>query len=194
MAAQALMPSTTVATPSSATTSPDAPLASTLTPPGMTPEMTAAAHASPASQMAPALLNLTTSSTGTQRMTLRLEPEELGTVQVRIDRPADAPAHVDISVSRPETLTLMLRDQTQLQHTLDQAGVPAEGRTISVHLTGQDADRLSRQGGGSGNPGTYDQTPRYGSRARNATDPDGDTSLSSPTPMRWQRVGLDITA
>jgi flagellar hook-length control protein FliK len=160
----------------------------------MTSGTTAAAHASPASQMAPALLNLATSSTGTQRLTLRLEPEELGTVQVRIDRPADAPAHVDISVSRPETLTLMLRDQAQLQHTLDQAGVPAEGRTISFHLAGQDADSLSRQGGGFGHAATYDQTPRYGTRARNTTDSDGDTSLSSPTPMRWQRVGLDITA
>ncbi len=36
-------------------------------------------------------------------MTLRLDPADLGIVQVRIDRPADAPAHVEVSVSRPET-------------------------------------------------------------------------------------------
>jgi hypothetical protein len=127
-------------------------------------------------------------------MTLRLDPADLGIVQVRIDRPADAPAHVEVSVSRPETLTLMLRDQAQLQHTLDQAGVPAEGRTMSFHLTGQDADNMSRQMGG------FDRTPsnghaaRAGSGASDGTE-SGDTAPPpSPNPMRWQRVGLDITA
>jgi flagellar hook-length control protein FliK len=153
-----------------------------------------AAHASPVGQVAPALLTLATSATGTQRLTLRLEPAGLGTVQVRIDRPADAPAHVDIGVSRPETLTLMLRDQTQLQHTLDQAGVPAEGRTISFHLTGQDADSQSRQAGGFGQAASDGQTTRNGSAARNATDPDDNVKLASPVPPRWRRVGLDITA
>jgi flagellar hook-length control protein FliK len=184
--AQALTPST-VATPSiAAATAPATPLATTL--------MTPAAHASPASQLAPALLSLSTSTGGTQHLTLRLEPDELGTVQVRIDRPTEAPVHVDISVSRPETLTLMLRDQTQLQHALDQAGVPAEGRTMSFHLAGQDADSLSRQAGGFGQSATYGQTPRNGAPARDTIDPDDATSLASPTPMRWQRVGLDITA
>jgi flagellar hook-length control protein FliK len=153
-----------------------------------------AAHASPVSQVAPALMTLATSATGTQRLMLRLDPADLGTVEVRIDRPADAPAHVDIGVSRPETLTLMLRDQTQLQHTLDQAGVPAEGRTISFHLTGQDADSQSRQAGGFGQSASDHQTTRNGSAARDATDPDENVKLASPVPLHWQRVGLDITA
>jgi len=140
------------------------------------------------------LMTLATPSTGTQRLTLRLEPAELGTVQVRIDRPADAPAHVDIGVSRPETLTLMLRDQAQLQHTLDQAGVPAEGRTLSFHLTGQDPDSLSRQAGGFGQAASDGQTTRNGVPARDAAGPDEDLKLASPVPLRWQRAGLDITA
>jgi flagellar hook-length control protein FliK len=127
-------------------------------------------------------------------MTLRLDPADLGTVQVSITRPPDAAAHVDISVSRPETLTLMLRDQTQLQHTLDQAGVPAEGRTMSFHLTNQDSDSQSRQMGGFDRSGTDGQPTRSGSRASNEPDA-GDTAPPAFSgPMRWQRAGLDITA
>ena len=182
VAAQALTPPA-AATPSIA----DAPTQA----PSLT---TPAAHTSPASQVAPALLSLATSTAGTQRLTLRLEPAELGTVQVRIDRPAEAPARVQISVSRPETLTLMLRDQAQLQHTLDQAGVPAEGRTVSFQFTGQDADSLSRQAGGFGHSAANGQTPRNGATAGDAAKPDDDVKLPSPSPLRWQRVGLDITA
>jgi hypothetical protein len=65
---------------------------------------------------------------------------------------------------------------------------------MSFHLAGQDADSLSRQAGGFGQSATYGQTPRNGAPARDTIDPDDATSLASPTPMRWQRVGLDITA
>ena len=153
-----------------------------------------AAHASPVTQVAPALMTLATSATGTQRLMLRLDPAGLGTVEVRIDRPADAPAHVDIGVSRPETLALMLRDQAQLQHTLDQAGVPAEGRTISFHLTGQDADSQSSQAGGFGQFASDHQTTRNGAATRGATESDETMNLTPPVPLQWQRAGLDITA
>jgi flagellar hook-length control protein FliK len=153
-----------------------------------------ATHASPVTQVAPALMTLATSATGTQRLMLRLDPAGLGTVEVRIDRPADAPAHVDIGVSRPETLALMLRDQAQLQHTLDQAGVPAEGRTISFHLTGQDADSQSSQAGGFGQFASDHQTTRNGAATRGATDSDQNVNLTPPVPLQWQRAGLDITA
>ena len=65
---------------------------------------------------------------------MRLDPPELGRVQVRIDRPTDAPARVEITVEKAETLTLLLRDQPQLQRALDQAGVPAEGRSVTFHI------------------------------------------------------------
>ncbi len=134
-------------------------------------------------------------------MTLRLEPAELGQVQIRIDRPQDAPAQVDISVQRPETLTLLLRDQPQLQRALDQAGVPADGRSLTLHIAQPDAAAPSGsshasvaagadpgQGGGNG-AGT-----RSGGQGRSgeAADPDQDDT-GAPLP-RWLHAGLDITA
>ena len=84
---------------------------------------------------------------GAQRLTVRLDPPELGQVQVRIDRPPDAPARVEITVEKPETLTLLLRDQPQLQHALDQAGVPPEGRSVTFHIASPEpASRIGERG------------------------------------------------
>ncbi len=90
--------------------------------------------AAPAAQIAPALVSLVAHADGTQRLTMRLDPPELGQVQIRIERPPDAPARVDITVEKPETLTLLLRDQPQLQRALDQAGVPPDGRSVTFHV------------------------------------------------------------
>ena len=72
---------------------------------------------------------------GTSTLTLRLQPPELGQVHIAIERPQDAPPRVEITVERSETLTLLMRDQPQLQRALDQAGVPSEGRSVTFHLT-----------------------------------------------------------
>lgn len=68
------------------------------------------------------------------QVTIRLDPAELGQVQLRIVNPGtDAPPLVEIAVERPETLRLLERDRPQLEQALDRAGIPNEGRVI--HLT-----------------------------------------------------------
>jgi flagellar hook-length control protein FliK len=94
--------------------------------------------ASPVMQVAPVLVSLARAPGGTQTLTVRLDPPELGHVQVRIERPQEAPARVEITVEKSETLTLLLRDQPQLQRALDQAGVPAEGRSVTFHVASPD--------------------------------------------------------
>jgi hypothetical protein len=134
-------------------------------------------------------------------MTLRLQPAELGQVQIRIDRPQDAPAQVEITVQRPETLTLLLRDQPQLQRALDQAGVPADGRTLTMHIATPEATASSGnanasmaagtdpgQGGGNGSGMYSGGRDRSGDAAEQDQD---DTTAPLP---QWLRVGLDITA
>jgi hypothetical protein len=161
-----------------------------------------AAAAAPTQQVAAAVVSLAGAPGGGQRMTLRLEPAELGQVQIRIDRPTDAPAQVEITVQRPETLTLLLRDQPQLQRALDQAGVPADGRGVTLHITAPESAASSGnsasssvaagadpgQGGGSGAGTRSGEQGRSGNAADQ--DPD-DTSIPLP---RWLRAGLDITA
>jgi hypothetical protein len=179
--------------PASAPTAPVAPASS----PGHTP-------ASPAAQIAPVLVSMAHAPDGAQRLTLRLDPPELGHVQIRIDRPLEAPARVEITVERPETLTLLLRDQPQLQRALDQAGVPSDGRSVTIHVAATESaarpDGGPAPSQGMGSAGTGDATygaPRQGGNpAQHETgNPDAaEVELAQVVPPGWVRGGLDITA
>jgi flagellar hook-length control protein FliK len=141
---------------------------------------------------------------GTQRLTLRLDPPELGRVEIRVDRPPEAPARVEITVERPETLTLLLRDQPQLQHALDQAGLPPDGRSVTIHVAaaepGAQPDGRHTPGQGTGSPGTGDPSRgafRQGgdpSRQAFAGSDDPEADFAPVVPPGWARAGLDITA
>ena len=82
-------------------------------------------------QIGPALVTLAKTVDGAQQMTVRLHPAELGMVQVRIERATSGLTQIDITADKPETLLALQRDQPALHRTLDQAGVPSAGRTIS---------------------------------------------------------------
>jgi hypothetical protein len=140
-------------------------------------------------------------------MTILLQPETLGQVQIHIDRPADGPARVDIAVERPETLTLLLHDQPQLQRVLDQAGVPTDGRSLTIHVAATDTSGQtggnplgagssqslagglpsSSHGGGFGGGGSRAGGGGSGSGAGHHSDPERPAA-------RWFRAGLDIMA
>ena len=166
-----------------------------------TPQDTGAPATGAGHQVSAALVSLSAGGDGTQRMTLRLEPAELGQVQIRIDRAPDAPARVDITVERPETMTLLLRDQPQLQRALDVAGVPTDGRSLTLHLATPDlvAPSAGTQGGMAANAGSG-QGGGNGSGARSGgqggTEESADTAPDDTTAAlpRWLRAGLDITA
>jgi hypothetical protein len=159
-----------------------------------------AATAGPAQQVSAAVVSLAGAPGGGQRMTLRLEPAELGQVQIRIDRPQDAPAQVEITVQRPETLTLLLRDQPQLQRALDQAGVPADGRGVTLHIAAPESPAAGNShssaaaGADPGQSGGNGAGSRSGGQGRSGDAPDADQDDTlTPLPV-WLRAGLDITA
>ena len=119
-------------------------------------------------------------------------------------------------VERPQTLLLLLRDQDQLHRALDQAGVPADGRTVSFHLAsspqptqaGSDTSRGGSQTdyGQTGfnqmgtNAGTsHGGQNQHGQSAsgRSAMRPGGEDTLAlaaGPIVPGWRRAGVDITA
>ena len=128
----------------------------------------------------------TAHSFGPQRVTIRLSPPELGNLQIRIDRPPDAPAAVEIKVQHTQTLDLLLHDQRRLHQALDQAGVPPEGRNVVFTLD---------------NPGDQQSSSRQERSGRNVfgeqtiadTEPE-QLNAASPIPVTWSQGGLDITA
>jgi flagellar hook-length control protein FliK len=159
----------------------------------------------PAAQVAPTLVQMAHAPDGAQRLTVRLEPPELGHVQVRIDRLPEAPARVEITVEKAETLTLLLRDQPQLQRALDQAGVPAEGRSITFHVASLEptprsepatAPAPSVAAGGPSDDGSHG-APRNGGQPgrQHAGASEGPDPRFTPIVLPgWVRGGLDITA
>lgn len=132
---------------------------------------------------------------GGHQITVRLDPVELGRVDVRIERAADGTASVQVLAERPETLKLLQADQAQLHRTLDSAGVPAEGRSLTLSLALPDpgagsnpqAGGFGSGSGGSGQPGGTRQD-----RAGPGTAAPLNAAASA-APV-WQRAGIDITA
>jgi flagellar basal-body rod modification protein FlgD len=157
--------------------------------------------AAPAHQVAAALVQIAHSPSGSA-VTLRLDPAELGHVQIRIERGADGTSTVHVTAERPETLRLLVADQPQLHRTLDSAGLPQEGRSLSLSLATPDtANNSATDRGTGGNTSTGSGGFNNGSgsqqggawrqdRARYAT-----ASTDTPaTHAAWLRAGVDITA
>lgn len=166
-----------------------------------------AGSASPAQQIAAPLVALASGTDRSQRLTVRLDPEALGAVQIYIERPKDGPARVEITVERAQTLSLILRDQPQLQRALDQAGIPPDGRTLQFEIAAPnpsapgDTPFLDHRPNGGSQPqagdgaGTDGDAGGSGRGPREGADEDEPAFRSMPaTAYRLLRAGLDITA
>lgn len=174
-----------------------------------------------ADQIAPAIIRLDGGPGGNQRLTIRLDPVELGQLEIRIERSDDA-TRVNVLVERPETLALLRRDQPALERALDQAGMSSDQRDIVLQLAPAEArpapeprpgpqpppDIASQTGGpggnnqGGGNPGANSaagddpgRAPRHamgrGHSGGTTAEPGTDPGQRPPD---WRRMGLDITA
>ncbi len=163
------------------------------------PSMPGEPPASVASQVGPALASFAASaahSGAPQNMVIRLDPMELGRVQVRIERSPDGSARVDLVVERPDTLLLLLRDQPHLHRALDLAGVPSADRTLQFHLTPPGAptpSAMTPQSSAEHGPGQQRPGPQRSNRP-----PHSGTvfTLDDPItrPLASRRPGVDITA
>lgn len=100
----------------------------------------------PARQVAPFAVSLALG--GDDRISLTLDPAELGRVEVEIER-RGAEQHISLRAERAETLALLQRDRGELERALASTGFggDAEGRapTLSFSLGGEGAARDQRQ-------------------------------------------------
>lgn len=107
--------------------------------------------APPVRQLAPVCIALTLGPGQAPRLIVALEPEELGRVEIRIERDAEGEAAaVQVTAARPETLALLQRDARELDRALQQAGIPLGEGALRFGLSGQ--DQPGGQGGGGGRP------------------------------------------
>ena len=110
-----------------------------------------AALGAPADQVAVKLS--ATAKEGGGKVTIRLTPEELGKVDIKMEISKDGLVRAVVAVDRPETLELLQRDAKGLERILQDAGLRTDGDSLEFDLRGdggQYAGDTQEQGAGGG--------------------------------------------
>jgi flagellar hook-length control protein FliK len=94
---------------------------------------------------------------GNSRFQIRLDPAELGRIDVQLDVDRSGNVSARMVVDRPETLDLMQRDQRALQQALQQAGLDSSRTNLEFSLR-----QNPFAGDGSGNGRQQGQPGRQG--------------------------------
>lgn len=108
----------------------------------------------PARQVLPIAIAMLVSPGGNNTLSVTLEPLELGRLEIRVGRDADG-ASLRLIAERPETLSLLARDQRDLQQGLAQSGISLNAEGIRFEMAGQDGQSRQEQ-----QPGQRGRQPR----------------------------------
>jgi flagellar hook-length control protein FliK len=112
-----------------------------------------AGHTHPATQMVAASLTRA-GKDGNSEMTLRLDPPELGNVNIRLSFTKDKTVKAHIIAEKPETYMMLQRDGHTLERALQNAGLDARSDSISFELAQGGTDfNNNGEGGGERNFG-----------------------------------------
>ncbi len=124
---------------------------------------------------------------GARSFSMQLNPEHLGSVDVRMEVDAKGKTKVAITAERPETLALLKLDSHHLVKALQDSGVAADQSSLNFSLREQSSNASSdrRSGSGSG------QTARG---ANQATPSDAQDTEIIPVRMSLSRHLYDIHA
>ena len=92
---------------------------------------------------------------GNTHFQIRLDPAELGRIDVKLDIDANGQVNARLTVERAETLDLMQRDQRGLEKALQQAGL--DGAKTNLEFSLKQNPFAQSQGGqeGQGRPGLF---------------------------------------
>lgn len=82
---------------------------------------------------------------GAQQFEIRLNPPELGRVDVRLEFTKDGQVTTHLIVERPETLDMLSKDARQLEKALSDAGVDVESEGLTFSLQDQESQGSSSQ-------------------------------------------------
>jgi flagellar hook-length control protein FliK len=78
-----------------------------------------------------------TAKSGKSRFEIRLDPADLGRIDVRIDVDRNGQVTSHLTVERPETLSMLRQDANQLQRALDNAGLSTGNSGLQFSLRDQ---------------------------------------------------------
>jgi flagellar hook-length control protein FliK len=99
---------------------------------------------------------------GTSRFTIRLDPPEMGRVDVRMQVDANGTVNARLTVDRAETLDLFQRDRQSLERALSQAGLDAGKTNLEFSLRQQNHNPFAgMMGGDQHQQQGFGGAPRY---------------------------------
>ncbi len=84
---------------------------------------------------------------GLDRITIKLHPESLGKIEVRLDMGQDGRVNATIIADRPDTLDALRKDSRDLERALQDAGLKADANSLNFSLKGErEAERQNHSG------------------------------------------------
>jgi len=83
---------------------------------------------------------------GNSRFEIRLDPADLGRIDVRIDVDRNGQVTSHLTVEKPETLSMLRQDATQLQRALDNAGLSTGNDGLQFSLRDQSSSGQNDRG------------------------------------------------
>lgn len=90
---------------------------------------------------------------GSNQFEIRLDPPELGRIEVRLDVDGNGQVTSHVTVDRPETLSLLQSQQPQLERALEQAGLKTVDNGLQFTLRDQSfSGQFTGQNPGGGAP------------------------------------------
>lgn len=110
---------------------------------------------------------------GARKFEIRLDPPELGRIEVTLDFRRDGGMAAKLVVERPETLEMLLRDARGLEKTLQQGGLKLEDGAVHYQLRDQSAFERERQPGSGHASRPGEDGGRPGEEADASSDPPG---------------------
>jgi flagellar hook-length control protein FliK len=121
---------------------------------------------------------------GASQFDIRLDPPELGRIDVRLDVDSDGQVTTHMTADRPDTLALLQNQQPQLEQALNQAGLKTADDGLQFSLRDQTLSGQNQSFAGQNN-GSGTQS---GSSAQ-LVIPDADLTASAATQI-YARAGL----
>jgi|GEM_PF-1807923 len=107
----------------------------------------------PATQIVSAALGKAAADGQTKAFTIRLDPAELGRVDIRMEFAKDKTMKAHMVVEKAETYMMLQRDSHVLQRTLQEAGLDTSGNSLSFELS-QHGNQNDQHSGRHDNGGT----------------------------------------
>ena len=89
----------------------------------------------------------------TKNMTLRLDPPELGKIEIQMHFTKDKSVKTHMIFEKPETMLMMQRDSHALERAMQQSGLDANGNSLSFELSSGDHSFDDNRGNGGNDYG-----------------------------------------